>query len=42
MVSDSDIHRAARLMIERYGEQAEVEATKRHGEMLIRDDPDPA
>jgi hypothetical protein len=39
MVSDSDIHRAARLMIERYGDRAEIEAARRHGEMLVRDDP---
>jgi hypothetical protein len=42
MVSDSDIHRAARLMIERYGERAAFEAAKRHAEMLVRDDPDGA
>jgi hypothetical protein len=42
MVSDADIQLAARLMIERYGDQAELAAAKRHGEMLVRDDPDGA
>jgi hypothetical protein len=39
MVSDADIQRAARLMIERYGDQAELAAAKRHDERLVRDDP---
>ena len=37
---DIDIHRAARLMIRRYGEDAVIQAAMRGDELLTKDDLD--
>jgi len=40
MLSDSDIYRAAHLMLHRYGDDAELEAAQCADRMLRRDDRD--
>ena len=40
MLSDSDIYRAAHLMLHQYGDDAELEAAQRADRMLRRDDRD--
>ena len=40
MISDLDIWRAATLLIQRHGEDAEIEAAKRADQMLERGDLD--
>ena len=40
MISDLDIWRAANLLIQRYGADAEIEAAKRADQMLERGDLD--
>ena len=40
MISDLDIWRAANLLIQRHGEDAEIEAAKRADQMLERCDLD--
>jgi hypothetical protein len=40
MISDLDIWRAANLLIQRHGEDAEIEAAKRADQMLERGDLD--
>lgn len=42
MIFDLDIYRAANTLIERYGERAELQAAKRHADMLVNDDTDGA
>jgi hypothetical protein len=40
MTSDPDVWRAANLLVQRHGENAEIEAAKRADQMLERDDFD--
>lgn len=41
-VSNLDLYRAASMLIERYGERVELEAAKRHADVLVDDDTDGA